>query len=242
MGMTDRWRKQWNDKINSGTATYEDTQLSQNFINSKKIADSPFYKEMAAAGITMPSFSSVLDNQGNLPDYLKVQDNYDSSYFDEMKAYAEGEEPSPWLQAQQQEIASQGQKSLGSLGAQQASGIEEGQQTLSMRRGLTGGASSRIQEQAAEDAMFKGQNIRSGMGMQNLAASTQEEADKAQTRKMLPGLSLQKAAYETGVSGTNISNMLAEKQREREASMDLYNTQMSSWATGQLGQAMAQLA
>jgi len=185
---------------------------------------------MADAGITPPQYSSVLDAQGNLPDYLQVKNNYDSTYLNQQKAYVEGGE-SPWLKAQQAQIADQGAESLGALGAQNASGLQEAEQGLAMRRGLTGGASERLQELGDDQAMFQRQNINRGMVNQNLAATATEEADKQIARSKIPGLEFQKTAYDTDVKSANISNMLAEKQRKRQAEMDMYKIETNLWAT-----------
>jgi len=206
--------------------------------NSPSSISSSFDKQMADAGIIRPQYSSVLDGQGNLPDYLQIKSNYDPKYFNEMKSYVEGGD-SPWLQTQQTQIADQGAESIGALGAQNASGLQEAERGLAMRRGLTGGASERLQELGDEQAMFKRQDINRGMETQNLAATATEAADKQQTAKMLPGLQLQQSAYESDIQGSNIANMLAEKDRERQAQMDIYKEQMSAWASAELGKAMA---
>jgi len=181
--------------------------------------------------------SPIDETTGKLDEDLQVKNKYNSKYFDEMKSYVEGGD-SPWLAAQQADIASQADESLGSLGAQQASGLQEAEQGLAMRRGLTGGAASRMQEYGDEQSMFARQDINRNKGMQNASVRAMEAADKNEAAKLLPGLSLDAAAYNTETDMTNIGNLVAQKQKDRDIEMNKYKTDMGTWFSHQLGSNM----
>jgi len=190
--------------------------------------------------IQRPTLGAV-NNQDpmGLPTDLTLSSQYNDQYMDELYGYATSEDPSPWLEMQLQNITSYGKTAGDTMTAQQAGSVAQAQEALAMRGGIDSGAAERLQQAGIDSRMMGSQTLARDVEEQRRQMRIAEEASKLGVLQAMPGYEAQRAAYESELQNKNIANVLAERDRERQAAIDKYEIQMNAWASNQLANATA---
>jgi len=189
---------------------------------------------------TLGGGASITQEKYGLPTELTLHSQYNDQYMNELYGYASSDSPSPWLTNQLENITSYGKTAGDTMTAQQAGSVAQAQEALAMRGGIDSGAAERLQQAGIDSRMMGGQTLARDVEEQRRQMRIAEEASKLGVLQAMPGMEAQRAAYESELQQNNISDILAERDRERQAQLDKYGIQMNAWAAEQ--QARATLA
>lgn len=179
-----------------------------------------------------PQYPSVIA-EGQLPDYLQLQNVYDPKYLNQLQDYATSTKDSAWLSLMKTGIQSSAKSqkeeaNLGSLGAAQAA-----KEQIAMRGGLSTGAKERLESSFKESQLGERQKINKYASDQELQAELAENQAKLEVQKQLPGMEAQRTTIELEKQVKNISNLMEERERERQAALGIYSMNMAAWAAQQ---------
>lgn len=130
-----------------------------------------------------------------------------------------------------------GMRANAKSGAQGAAAAARSQ--LAMRGGLTGGAAERVSKSAADSAINAAQNAEASGAKGRAMISMEDEKDRMSGLGQLNGMELGAAQFGHSVDEGNMNRMIGENTRRNMYNQNLYNQQMTAWASGKQAQATA---
>lgn len=166
-----------------------------------------------------------------------------------MSTYANAAGPSPWLQLQNQNVASQVAGMKGANAVSQESGVQQASDAAASHGGLTGGGAARIgaaslmgkagADQSANNSGFLTNNNNAVTDMQTKLATQQQVVnDENQTATVGNSGNEYNAGLNTGVSGQNASNTLTGINQANTNSVAKYGQDMNGYIGNQLATAL----
>jgi hypothetical protein len=190
--------------------------------------DNPFQIDYAGRPV-LGNFTSILDPATGMP---KSQYQSTNNLNTQALEAARGEalrpagEMSKWRQ-----LAQSDEMNRAAQGA--ASGVQQAQNQLAMKGGLTGGAAERLAAQGQQGLQRTNQNISSSM-------SLADEQNRQKWLQMQPAAELQAANYQNNVQDSNINRAIGDITQNRAWDMGRYTEAMRAWAAAQQAAAAPQ--
>lgn len=233
-----------------------------------------------------PTFDSILGSDGQLlqqyllkafPD-VKFSSNIDElkqqlaaisvnpEALNKLRAIGLSDDSSPWAKLQlEQETADRG-KNMGDAAALADAGLAKGFSALSTHGGASAGQRASLAKQAAQNLLTGRQNVGFAGDKARNQIMSQDESNKLDILKALPGMEVQalqpelqktslwsqmadseanrqqsldlnNRAYQTDVQKTNLANMLSGVNAQNAFNMDKYKQQMTNYASYQTAKA-----
>ncbi len=191
---------------------------------------------LASAGPmpSAPSFTSIYNP--SMADTVQAP----TSGLNAFQAQALSTGPSPWAQqaTQQQEALAKNAQSAGahSVAGQGATARSQ----LAQSGGLTGGAAERVATEGQKNYLNMSQGINQQKSTNEMQIGMNDQQNRLQELSQLPGMQLNNAQFQSGVSQFNTGAQMANNQALNAFNLGQYQTQMANYGAAQTAAAQAQ--
>jgi hypothetical protein len=195
---------------------------------------------------TMPLFNSLRDAKTGMlsnPNYnLKAGPDVllDKRGLNAVRDRALATGPSAWAGLAAKNQALEEAKARDRAGANAAAGSAQARAALASKRGLSGGAAERLAGTSARDLMMSRQGVGQAGQTARAQIGLQDEQQKMDLLKQLPGMEVQALDPEfknrqmnVDTSKYNIDQALKDKYTEDQAKQNEYQEQMKAWAANE---------
>lgn len=234
MGLFGMSNNQWGNTITDPLGVAGGKQDPGGFFNQK----TPF--TVGASPYAYPGYNENFDpnTMSDVANLQKIAPQY-SSGFNALRSQALNQGPSQWLNMSQEKNQMQLHDALNTAEQTSAGKTAAGEDALAAGGGLSSGARERMQEQGGTNLMAMNQNLqRTGMES-NLGLEAQDQSNKIGQLNSLVGDENTKQNQWNQAFQSDVSNQMANTAQKNQYNMNLYNTQMSTWAAGQQAEATA---
>lgn len=167
----------------------------------------------------------------------------DQRAIDEIRGRAFEKGDSAWARLALNKQALEEKTALDNSRAQSAGAQAQTLAALMQRGGVSSGSRERMGSRAARDQAMAAQGVYSGGAKARADIGLQDQTQKNDFLKAIPGLDFQNAQvananrdYQTNVQKTNIGAALADIESKRNFDMGTYQEQMKKWAADQSSQ------
>lgn len=198
-----------------------------------------------------PQFQSLRDQSGLLGNKnLRLDKGQDITMntqgLEEIRKRALGTGPSAWAQMAQQKAAGDIANQRSAATASGNSAQAQARAGLASHGGLRGGAAERLALGGQQNLMSQRQNLASQGAQNNLNIGLQDETQRTELLKGLPGMETQALQPQilnrqagTEAQKYNIGNALQDKYAQDQAAQTAYQQQMQTWAAKNQADAIA---
>lgn len=191
-----------------------------------------------------PEWDSMLRSDGMMQDQyqmspyvnLHLSDDYGFNKF-QTEALRDGLSQASQYALDQRELDKKDQ--IGDISDQYQMGLQSTMDSLASQGGLMTGAGERMGANSIKDLLQARQGARSDFNKDKLSIMAQDEQDRVAQLQSLAGMEQERNnTYLQGIE-TDLTNSLKERDAQRTADLDKWNTEMSTWASNKQADAQA---
>jgi hypothetical protein len=161
----------------------------------------------------------------------------DRGPLDALRAFAESDEPSDFLNLLLEDIQLKRSQILDDVREERLSGVQQAREALASRTGLRGGAEALLEQAGIESEMEAAQEIGRAATQDEISARLAEQEQKLNVQQLLPQLELQASEFERGTSSFNINTLINEINTQREIALERERLKMALEAARIQGEA-----
>lgn len=234
MGLFGMNNNQWGNTLTDPAGVANGKQDPGGLFNSK----TPY--SVGDSGIQYPGYQQTYDpsTMSDTAELNKISPQY-SQGFNELRSQALNQGPSTWLNMSQQHNQMQLDDAMNQAQQTSAGKTAAGESALAAGGGLSSGARERLQEGGGQNLMSMDQGLQRTGAEQNLGLEATDQGNKIGQLNNLVSDENTKQGQWNQAFQSDVGNEMQNTSQNNAYNMNLYNTQMQTWAAAQQANATA---